>query len=103
MNFAESEELLDSPFVDINASIWAAIIVEYYIQGRRIGKGDFYDVPILATVLPYGDVITTDSFMKEILVNRLHFDEKYKCKVFSAGKIDRLAFQELIKKLKSEE
>ncbi len=108
MNFAQSKDLLDSPFIDINASIWAAI-AQCYTQGARIQKqkwvqkhkGDFYDAPMLATVLPYCDVATTDSFMKRILVDsRLRFDKKYKCEIFSASKTDRQAFQKLIKGLK---
>jgi len=99
MNFMESEELLNIPFVDIYGSIWAAI-GEYYRQRRKVQRGDLYDAPILATVLPYCDIITTDRFMKQILVDRLHFDKKYKCKIFSAGKTDRQAFQKLIKELK---
>ena len=99
MNFMESEELLNIPFVDINGSIWA-VIGEYYRQGRKVQKGDFYDAPILAAVLPYCDIITTDRFMKQILVGKLLFDRKYKCKIFSAGKTDRQAFQKLIRELK---
>lgn len=99
MKFMGSEGLCDMPFVDINGSIWAAI-AQYGCQGRKGGKGDFYDAPILATVLPYCDVITTDGFMKEILIRKLHFDEEYECKVLSAGKTDRQAFQKLIKELK---
>lgn len=106
MNFMESEELLNIPFVDIYGSIWAAI-GEYYRQRRKVQRGDLYDAPILATVLPYCDIITTDRFMKQILVDRPHFngnylplDKKYKCKIFSAGKTDRQAFQKLIKELK---
>jgi len=98
MDFMESEELLSVPFVDVNASIWAAI-AWHYLQGRDIQRGDFYDVPILAAALPYCDVITTDSFMKEILVNKLHFDDKYKAKIFSATQHDRLAFQKLVRGL----
>jgi hypothetical protein len=99
MKFAESQELLDSPFIDINASIWATI-AECCSQGRKRRKGDFYDAPILATALPYCDVIATDGFMKEIIVKRFHFDEKYKCKIFSASKTDRQVFQKLVKELK---
>jgi hypothetical protein len=99
MNFMESEELLNIPFVDINGSIWAAI-GEYYGQGRKVQRGDFYDAPILAAVLPYCDIITTDMFMKKILLDKLQFDRKYKCKIFSAVKTDRQAFQKLIKELK---
>jgi len=98
MNFMESEELLNIPFVDVNASIWAAI-GECYLQGRKVKKGDFYDAPILAAVLPYCDVITTDSFMKGTLVNRLRFDDKYNAKIFSAIRADRLAFQKFIREL----
>lgn len=102
MEFAESKELLDSPFIEVNASIWAAV-AECGLQGRKgrkRGKGDFYDAPILAAVLPYCDIITTDRFMKQILVGKLLFGRKYKCKIFSAGKTDRQAFQKLIKELK---
>jgi hypothetical protein len=99
MNFMESEELLNIPFVDINGSIWAAI-GEYYRQGRKVQRGDFYDAPILAAVFPYCDIITTDRFMKQILVDRLHFDRKYKCEIFSAGKTDRQAFHKLIEELR---
>lgn len=97
-SFAESDELFNIPFVDINASIWAAV-GESFIQGRKPQRGDFYDAPILATVLPYCDVITTDRFMKAILVEKLHFDDKYKCKVFSPTQQDRLSFQELVRGL----
>jgi len=99
MKFMGSEQLYDIPFVDINGSIWAAI-AQYGCQGRKGEKGDFYDAPILATVLPYCDVITTDGFMKEIVIKKLHFDQKYECKVLSAGKTDRQAFQKLIRGLK---
>ncbi len=96
--FVRSKELLDSPYIEINASIQAAI-TEQYLQGRKIRESDLYDVPILSSVLPYCDVVTTDSFMKEILVKRLHFDTKYDVKIFSASQKDRLAFRELIKEL----
>jgi hypothetical protein len=105
MEFAESNELLDSPFININGSIWAAI-GEYYIQGRNVRRGDFYDAPILAAVLPYCDIVTTDSFMKGILLDgrlrfdRLRFDKKYKREIFSASEADRQAFHKLIRELK---
>lgn len=97
-NFARSKELLNSPFVDINASI-QAVIAERFIQGRKPGKGDFYDVPLLAAALPYCDIIATEKFMKEVLVNILLFDDKYRAKIFSASKTDRLAFQKLVRTL----
>jgi hypothetical protein len=97
MDFMESEELLNTPFVDVNASFWAAIGRAY--RGEERPKGDLYDVPILASALPYCDIVTTDKSMKEILVNILHFDDKYKATIFSATKQDRLAFQKFIRGL----
>jgi hypothetical protein len=96
--FVRSTELLNSPFIDINASI-QAVIADNYIQGREPERGDFYDVPIVSAVLPYCDIITTDRFMKGILVNRLRFDDKYNVTVFSASQSDRLEFQELIQEI----
>ncbi len=96
-NFLKSDELLDILYIDIYCSIHAAIIKHF--PNRKRQKGDFYDIPILSTVLPYCAITTTDSFMKEILVNRLHFDDKYNAKIFSATKADRLAFQKFIRGL----
>lgn len=96
--FVRSKELLDSPYIEINASIQAAI-TEQYLKGRKTRESDLYDVPILSSVLPYCDVITTDSFMKEILVKRLRFDTRYDVKIFSASQRDRSALHELIRKL----
>jgi hypothetical protein len=97
MSFAESEGLLHSPFIDIYGSLFAVITTHY--SNRRMRPGDLYDVPILATVLPYCDVVTADAFMKEILVQVLRFDDKYKAEILSATHEDRLAFQELVKGL----
>jgi len=94
-NFLDSDELLNIPHIDISCSIHAAI--NKYYPNRKKQQGDFYDIPILATVLPYCDIVTTDSFMKEIIVKKLHFDDKYKARIFSATKADRLAFQKTVR------
>ena len=96
-NFLDSDELLNIPYIDTYCSIHAAI--NKYYPNRKIQQGDFYDIPILSTVLPHCDVVTTDSFMKEVLVNKLHFDGKYKARIFSATKADRLALQKLVRAL----
>ncbi len=95
--FLKSEELLNSPYIDICSSINAAIATHH--PNRKCKGSDLHDVAILATVLPYCDVVTTDSFMKEIIVKILNFDDKYKVKVFSARKNDRPAFQKFIHEL----
>jgi len=97
-DFFNSGELLNAPFIDVFCSINTVIVQSY--KSRKPRGGDLRDAAILATVLPYCDVITTDRFMKEILVNRLRFNRTHDCEVFSACKEDRLAFQELVRGLK---
>ena len=96
--FFNSDELLSAPFIDISCSINTAIVKNY--TERDPQASDRNDSAIMATVLPHVDVVTTDRFMKHILVNQLSFDNKYKCKIFSASKADRLAFKELVRELK---
>jgi len=97
-DFFNSGELLNAPFIDVFCSINTVIVQNY--TNREPKGGDLRDAAILATVLPYCDVVTTDRFMKYILVNHPSFDNKYKCKIFSASKADRLAFKELVRELK---
>ena len=53
INFIESEELLNVPFIDIFGSIYAAIATNY--PKRKMQMGDLYDVPTLAAtdLTPY--------------------------------------------------
>lgn len=95
--FLKSDELLSIPYINICGSINAAINKHY--PSRKWQGSDLYDILTLSAVLPYCDIITTDLFMQEILVSRLHFDDKYKAKIFSAAKTDRLAFGEFIRGL----
>lgn len=96
-SFLMSEELQNVPYVDIFCSMHA--VMGWHYPNRKQRPSDFYDIPILAIVLPYCDVITTDKFMKEILVKRLDFDNKYKTEIFSATKADRVALQKLVRGL----
>ena len=92
-------KLLDIPFIDIFSSLVAVLYIKYKKGGQNVKESDLFDISILATVLPYCSIVTTDKSMKEILVNRLHFDDKYKAMIFSATKTDRLAFQKFIREL----
>jgi len=97
-DFLKSDELLNTPYIDIYCSINTVIVQNY--RDRMPQGSDLADVAIVATVLPYSDVVTTDKFMKEILVNRLSFDQKYKCEIFSGTKKEREKFQGLTAGLK---
>jgi len=96
MKFYNSRELLNSPFIDIYSSLWAVIAECSRRQGRDIRSSDYYDVPILSMALPYCDSIATDGFMKETIVNFLHFDKKYKTEIFSGSKEDLITFKKYI-------
>jgi hypothetical protein len=98
LKFGESNELLNSPFIEINGVIWAAV-AEAYLQDRHPGKGDFYDAPILASTIPYCDIVATDSFMKGIITKYSPIDKKYNCKIFSASNKDIEELQDLISNL----
>lgn len=98
MDFLKSDELLDSASIDIHSSIRRAAAVNFPNRGQR--GSDLYDPVILATVMPYCDIVTTDKFMKHILVTVLGLDKKYKCEVFSPSKEDRLEFQKRVKEPK---
>lgn len=96
-SFFCSDELFNIPFIDIFCSLNAAY--NFYHHRRKPHGSDLPDYAILATVIPYCDVVTTDKFMKELLVNILHFDKKYECQIFSASEEDRQALQEFVKKI----
>lgn len=95
--FLQSNELLNAPFVDIFATIYA--VIDTYYPARKPQQGDFYDMAIMATALPFCDIVTTDKFLKEVLSNILRFDDKYKARVFSASEADRQTFLQLVGKL----
>lgn len=96
-SFFCSDELFNIPFIDVFCSLNTALNV--YHANRTPHGSDLLDFVILATAIPYCDVITTDKFMKELLVNTLHFDEKYKCRIFSPSIEDRQALQEFVRKI----
>jgi hypothetical protein len=98
--FFDSSELLSIPFIDIFCSICEA--QTYYHFTRTPQNSDNRDFAILATVVPYCDIVTTDRFMKEVLVKTLHFDENYKCKIFSGSQNDPQTLQQLIKEISQE-
>lgn len=88
LDFMNSKELLDSPFIDIFSSLWAIIARCKQTHGRKQKSSDYFDVPILSIALPACDIIATDSFVKEIVTKLLHFDDKYHTTLFSANQDD---------------
>ena len=98
MDFRKSDELLNSAFFDIHSSIRVAAAKN--VPKRKQQGSDLRDPVILASVMPYSDVATTDKFMKHLSVTDLGLDKKYKCEIFSSSIKDRLQFQKRVKESK---
>jgi hypothetical protein len=79
-DFLTSEVLYEAPFIDVYCSIYAAMNV--YLPNRKDKASDLDDVAILATVLPYCGVVTTDKEMKDICM-RAGLHTKYQVEIFS--------------------
>jgi hypothetical protein len=80
--FLTSQVLYEAPFIDVFCSIYAAMNV--YLPNRKPKASDLDDVAILATILPYCDVVTTDTKMKDLCM-RAGLHMKYQVEIFSPG------------------
>jgi hypothetical protein len=94
--FLRSDHMAQVPFIDIHSSLVAGIVV--HSQERNVQGSDLEDVLAISTVLPYADILTTDRYMKD-LVCRLHLDDQYEAKVFSASEPDVDALCSLVGQL----
>lgn len=82
-------------FIDIFCSLWASTYI--HEPERKPQLGDSLDIVALACVIPYCQIITTDTNMKN-MIKRLKFEEKYGIEVYSPTDRDLAA---LIEKLSS--
>lgn len=94
-DFLESVALLDSQFLHIRASLMTADI-RYYPE-KMPDRGMNTDFNIIATVLPYVDLIATDAYVKE-LIRRSDLVQRFQAQIFSARLRDR---EELLKVLEA--
>ncbi len=81
-----SEELLGIPYVNIYCHVTLAA-ARNAGEARPLRGSDESDRRIVSALLPSCDILTTDRFMKHILVDLLHYDEEYGCSIFS-GQLD---------------
>lgn len=81
-SFLQSQELASIPMVDIQARLWGYLMVDL---ARRLPRGsDRDDIEIMATTLPYCGIVTTDSYMRKLIVEDLKIAASYNTKVVSA-------------------
>lgn len=80
-DFAVSEYFQNVPLVEIGSKLWARILTAH--GNRKVQSGDATDIEVIASYLPYIDVMAIDDFMVNN-VKELGLDKKYKTTVFSA-------------------
>lgn len=86
--FWESQELLECPFLHCRASLMAANICFYPDMPTTPSLNTDFD--IVATVLPYVDMLATDNHMAE-LIRQANLSEKFGAKVYSMNQRTHLS------------
>ena len=84
-NFLFGDCFKTCPFVDILTQLYAGLAV--FDPDRAPKASEYYDAQILATAMPYCDVIAGDSPMKH-LVSQINLDKRYGVRMFSAKQDD---------------
>lgn len=87
IGFFSSEELMEAPFIHIRASLMAADI--YFYPDMAPSPSINTDFDIIASVLPYTDILATDNHMAE-LIRQTKILDRFGCKVFSMRKRQKL-------------
>ena len=94
--FFESRDFDAIPYYDIFCSLEAGFL--FYKPQRKPKASDPYDMAALASVLPYVDIVTTDSAMKDMLL-QLKLHEKYRVEVYSARRKEVEALSQRLARL----
>lgn len=98
IGFLESPWLAHVPFVDLYCSLVRAAAQES-ATGRPDQASDEADRCIVAALLPYCGLVTTDRFVKHLVTAGLHLDARYGCRVFSGRLDDVHLLTEVVKAL----
>ncbi|MCE9643422.1 MAG: hypothetical protein K8Q97_03875 [Candidatus Andersenbacteria bacterium] len=78
--FIDSNEFTQIPNIDIFCHLWSRCLAD---KGRKTGvEGDYNDIQLLSTYLPYCDLLATDNYMKT-MVKEFKIDQQYSCQVIS--------------------
>ncbi|MEX0800652.1 MAG: hypothetical protein WD379_05490 [Dehalococcoidia bacterium] len=93
--FLLSQEFRAIPFVHIFCSLHAAMIT----TASKPEAGDYDDVMMLATILPYADIVATDH-AKKVLVQSVGLDKQYEVTLFSAKQDDVAALLSFVQNLR---
>ena len=79
-SFLDHKSIDRVAFINIFCCLWASTI--FHEQTRKYKPGDILDIAPLACTIPYCQMITTDTNMKNF-IERLHFNDKYGLSVYA--------------------
>ena len=100
VEFVNSTQLKSIQYVDVYCSVAVAADVSVG-DARTPRSGDEFDRRIVSAMMPSCDMLCTDRFIKHVLVDLLHFDVKYGCRVFSGTVEDVQSFMGAVQSLPS--
>jgi hypothetical protein len=94
--FLKSSVAMSIPFIDIQSTLRAGMLL--YAPQRRISGTDLQDVQAISALLPYSDVFTCDSYMKD-LITRTGLSDKYGSVVFGGRVKDAVALDQHLQRI----
>jgi len=88
LQFYGSDYLRSVPIVEITAKLWAALAV--YLKNAKPKQSDANDIRMIATVLPYADLLVIDTTMTDLVRDKLHLHAEYNVKIYKIREFDGL-------------
>jgi hypothetical protein len=88
--FFVSPQLLDCPYIHIYASLIAADI--FFYPDTKPEKSLFTDFEIIASVLPYVDILATDSYISQLIRNA-KLSDRFSAHIFTVKQREALIAQ----------
>lgn len=88
--FFSSPQLLNCPYIHIWASLMAADI--FFYPDKRPASSLFMDFEIMASVLPYADILTTDKYISQ-LIHNARLSNRFSAHIFSVRERGALVAQ----------
>ena len=88
--FFSSPQLLNCPYIHIWASLMAADI--FFYPDKKLDMSLFMDFEIVASVLPYVDILATDNYISQLIHNARLLD-RFSAQIFSVSQREALVAQ----------
>jgi hypothetical protein len=87
-SFYESEYFMDVPAIKIKRDIWYAFSVDHAESLRRVTGPP--DINLIASILPYTDIMVLGPEMAHVVRDRLGLDRKFDTQIYPMDEHDRI-------------